>query len=877
VSAVVERGKWEKEESAIKRHWKLALVLIPLLLLLAVLAGAFLPAIFPSSFHKASNAIVTTAGEKVSNTAAAIATTWHRGLAGLQGKTSEMWNSLAVKTSVLGDWTAGMFKGMWERLKFIFSYVPYAVSQPFEKAWHYGSSLASWSWQNLSGLASGTFDIACSLFSNIWNGVQSFVSGTWNIGLNISKKVWNGASSLFTGTWNVASSWALNAWHGLANLLSGAWNMGAYAASQVWHGMTSFLSGTRQNIITWTRGVWDTVSSLAARSWHGLSQNLSSGIYQAPSLIYSGVQTAGRLVSSPFLLLWNSAGGFIQHAQSVPAALGKGFMYPVNLSWTGLTWLGQQLGPAVQNWLLSPLLGGLSSAARGISWLWSWLWSGLTGIPSSFPSLGSLTAGPAYMSHMVGSAWEKTRGFIYPPLDSLKHSSSSTNTDIDNLVDKILASQRFQEALSLMVLSSQAAGTPEGKALLAEYNRLETDLGAKFDFQLVEARTMLTDLAHSLSRDLARDVQAGQEEQAAKEKKLEELLRILREQEALFKEKADQLASLQSETAKAAQLKSDQLRAEMVKLKDQLTRLETELAEMVAGMRSCCKTSAEIEADMRAVLGDLLTGKGDTGLTDQLAAWLGRLFVNKSELDEKLLQAVNTAATSGQPAQDQLVSHITERIRTELLRNATVGTSGPVMTPEQVTAIVQAALVQYDADKTGQFDYALETAGGSVVSTRCTETYIQKTALYSIFGIPVWYPSNNPRTIIQPGVQPGQCWAFKGSAGFVVIQLSEPVKPTSFSMEHIAQSMSPSERIDSAPRDFVVLGLRSEKDPKPFQLGSYTYSQEGGRLPLQFFAVESPSEEFFPYIELDINSNHGNVNYTCLYRFRVHGTPLSSG
>jgi SUN domain-containing protein 1/2 len=96
-------------------------------------------------------------------------------------------------------------------------------------------------------------------------------------------------------------------------------------------------------------------------------------------------------------------------------------------------------------------------------------------------------------------------------------------------------------------------------------------------------------------------------------------------------------------------------------------------------------------------------------------------------------------------------------------------------------------------------------------------------------------------------------------------------------MEHIAQSMSPSGRIDSAPRDFVVLGLRSEKDAEPVRLGSYTYSQEGGRLPLQFFHVEQPTDEFFPYIELDINSNHGNVNYTCLYRFRVHGTPRPAG
>jgi hypothetical protein len=40
-------------------------------------------------------------------------------------------------------------------------------------------------------------------------------------------------------------------------------------------------------------------------------------------------------------------------------------------------------------------------------------------------------------------------------------------------------------------------------------------------------------------------------------------------------------------------------------------------------------------------------------------------------------------------------------------------------------------------------------AGGSVISTRCTETYQAKTPQLSVMGIPLWYPPNNPRTVIQ--------------------------------------------------------------------------------------------------------------------------------
>lgn len=57
----------------------------------------------------------------------------------------------------------------------------------------------------------------------------------------------------------------------------------------------------------------------------------------------------------------------------------------------------------------------------------------------------------------------------------------------------------------------------------------------------------------------------------------------------------------------------------------------------------------------------------------------------------------------------------------------------------------------YDADKTGLFDFALESAGGTIASTRCTETYDISDAVYSVWGFPIWWKRNTPRTILQPG------------------------------------------------------------------------------------------------------------------------------
>ncbi|KAF2351954.1 SUN domain [Trinorchestia longiramus] len=188
---------------------------------------------------------------------------------------------------------------------------------------------------------------------------------------------------------------------------------------------------------------------------------------------------------------------------------------------------------------------------------------------------------------------------------------------------------------------------------------------------------------------------------------------------------------------------------------------------------------------------------------------------------------------------------------------------------DEVEIIVTDALKKYDADRTGLVDHALETGGGSIVSTRCTEAYEVNQAEVSILGIPLYrYTTNTPRSIIQPDRHPGQCWAFKGSQGYVVIRLVTSVRPTGFSLEHIPKSIAPFGVIDSAPKNFSMWGLATEND-EGVLLGSYQYRSDGEAL--QYFPVEKVPEDYFPFIEFKIDSNHGNMKYTCVYRVRVHG------
>ena len=127
--------------------------------------------------------------------------------------------------------------------------------------------------------------------------------------------------------------------------------------------------------------------------------------------------------------------------------------------------------------------------------------------------------------------------------------------------------------------------------------------------------------------------------------------------------------------------------------------------------------------------------------------------------------------------------------------------------------------------------------------------YTARLPQYTWLGLPLWLPlpgfwgtSTNPRTAIQPGIMPGECWAFQGSEGYLVIKLAMPMKPTRFSIEHIPKSLSPTGKIDSAPKDFLVLGLQQERDTNPTELGQYSYDQNGE--PLQFFEIEKKSVKF---------------------------------
>ncbi|XP_053607766.1 klaroid protein-like [Plodia interpunctella] len=224
---------------------------------------------------------------------------------------------------------------------------------------------------------------------------------------------------------------------------------------------------------------------------------------------------------------------------------------------------------------------------------------------------------------------------------------------------------------------------------------------------------------------------------------------------------------------------------------------------------------------------------------------------------------------------------VTRKVR-EYLREVEVHHHNTGFDVEAVKKIVAGMLEVYDADKTGLVDYALESAGGQVVSTKCTELYQIKTKQYSILGLPVWWVYTTPRFALTPGAMPAECWAFQGFPGYLVVRTYAIIEVTGFSLEHMSRLLAVDGKIESAPKNFSVYGLHGEMDPEPHLFGDYIYDANGTSI--QYFPVKYPKTTniggvnypvAYDIIELRVESNHGNPTYTCIYRFRVHGNPLS--
>ncbi|XP_070362970.1 SUN domain-containing protein 2 isoform X4 [Equus asinus] len=373
----------------------------------------------------------------------------------------------------------------------------------------------------------------------------------------------------------------------------------------------------------------------------------------------------------------------------------------------------------------------------------------------------------------------------------------------------------------------------------------------------------------ALKEDFRRDTAARIQEElvtlrAEHQQDLEDLFKKIVQ---ASQESEAQLQQLKSEWQRMTQesFRENSMK-ELGRLEGQLAGLRQELAALTLKQSSVVDQVDLLPQQIQAVRDDV---------ESQFPAWVSQFLLRGGGTRAGLLQREEIQAQL-QELESKILAHMAE-MQGKSAREAaaslglTLQKEGVIGVTEEVHRIVKQALKRYSEDRIGMVDYALESGGASVISTRCSETYETKTALLSLFGIPLWYHSQSPRVILQPDVHPGNCWAFQGPQGFAVVRLSARIRPTAVTLEHVPKSLSPNSTISSAPKDFAIFGFDEDLQQEGTLLGQFTYDQDGE--PIQTFYFQDPKMATYQVVELRILTNWGHPEYTCIYRFRVHGEP----
>jgi Sad1 / UNC-like C-terminal len=175
-----------------------------------------------------------------------------------------------------------------------------------------------------------------------------------------------------------------------------------------------------------------------------------------------------------------------------------------------------------------------------------------------------------------------------------------------------------------------------------------------------------------------------------------------------------------------------------------------------------------------------------------------------------------------------------------------------------------------------------------------------------------------PEAILQTAVLPGNCWPVsmkqQNGPAVVTIRLAAPVAIDAVTIDHASSLLlsNPKQQLQTAPKTVKVFGyapcsVGNCDDGLGFDVGSKTLLAEilydiHGESNVQTFAIQGSSvssrdsrieeahdegacsavkpscggggSEVVAAVAVEVEENWGNEDYTCLYRFRVHGEPV---
>ncbi|XP_032318104.1 sperm-associated antigen 4 protein isoform X2 [Camelus ferus] len=133
-------------------------------------------------------------------------------------------------------------------------------------------------------------------------------------------------------------------------------------------------------------------------------------------------------------------------------------------------------------------------------------------------------------------------------------------------------------------------------------------------------------------------------------------------------------------------------------------------------------------------------------------------------------------------------------------------------------------------------DYALSSVGASIDLEKTSHDYEDTNTAYFWNRFSFWNYARPPTVILEPDVFPGNCWAFEGDQGQVVIRMPGRVQLSDITLQHPPPSVAHTRGANSAPRDFAVYGLQVDDETEVF-LGKFTFDVEKSEI--QTFHLQS--------------------------------------
>lgn len=246
-----------------------------------------------------------------------------------------------------------------------------------------------------------------------------------------------------------------------------------------------------------------------------------------------------------------------------------------------------------------------------------------------------------------------------------------------------------------------------------------------------------------------------------------------------------------------------------------------------------------------------------------------------------------------------------------------------------IAELVDTAVGRTQRDDLARPDYAMHSGGGSIIPSLTSDTFqvrpsglkAKTLAFFTGHGYAVGRP---PITALHHELHIGHCWPFVGSQGQLGVKLAAPTYIDDITIDHVAKEVAYDMR--SAPKDMEVWGLvegednlakvreyyeakarareerqaaraagaaaggnspesnvdEEEEAQQPpslpqgvtyIRIASFTYDIDAPTN-IQTFAVDQGVRSLgvdFGVVVLNVKSNWGMNDFTCLYRMRVHG------